>query len=118
MDLESLDASLVRIHTIDGGVVGAGFLVGECHVLTCAHVIAQALAVAETCSDPPLVSIVLDFPLVAPRTRLAPRIVFWCPVEEDGGGDMAVLELLGDPPAGARAVHFTPAQDVLSLPRS
>ncbi len=85
-------------------------------MLTCAHVIAQALALAETCGDPPLVSIVLDFPLVAPRTRLAARIVFWCPVEEDGGGDMAVLELLGDPPTGARVVHFTPAQDVWEHP--
>ncbi len=37
---ESLEASLVRIHTADGRVVGAGFLVGERHILTCAHVVA------------------------------------------------------------------------------
>ncbi len=40
---ESIDTSLVRIHTKAGGVAGAGFLVGERHILTCAHVIAQAL---------------------------------------------------------------------------
>jgi hypothetical protein len=40
---ESLEASLVRIHTTDGRVVGAGFLVGEMHILTCAHVVAGAV---------------------------------------------------------------------------
>ena len=36
---ESLDASLVRIRTTDGRVVGAGFLVGEQHILTYTHII-------------------------------------------------------------------------------
>src|SRR5258708_23619760 len=44
---ESIDTSLVRIHTKAGGVAGAGFLVGERHILTCAHVIAQALGLAD-----------------------------------------------------------------------
>ena len=109
---ESIDTSLVRIRTIGGGVVGAGFLVGKCQVLTCAHVVAQALDLPETSRDPPLAPIVLDFPLLAPRTRLAARVVFWCPVSDDGSGDIAGLELLGDPLAGAEMVHFTPAEDV------
>ena len=41
---ESLEASLVRIRTADGRVVGAGFLVGEHHILTCAHVVSVAVA--------------------------------------------------------------------------
>jgi hypothetical protein len=44
---ESIDTSLVRIHTKAGGVAGAGFLVGERYILTCAHVIAQALGLAD-----------------------------------------------------------------------
>src|SRR4249919_773474 len=39
---ELLGASLVRIRTVDGGVIGAGFLVGEQQILTCAHVVSQA----------------------------------------------------------------------------
>ena len=109
---ESIDTSLVRIRTVDGGVVGAGFLVGKCQVLTCAHVVAQALSLSDTPADPPLAPIVLDFPLLAPHTRLAAKVAFWCPVKDDGGGDIAGLELLGDPPAGAQMVHFTLAEDV------
>ncbi len=40
---ESLDASLVHIRTPEGRVGGAGFLVGEQQILTCAHVVSQAL---------------------------------------------------------------------------
>jgi hypothetical protein len=62
LNLETLEASLVRIHTIDGEVVGGGFLVEERHVLTCTHVIAQALGLTETGVDPPLVSTCWIFP--------------------------------------------------------
>jgi hypothetical protein len=40
---ELLEASLIWIHTADGHVVGAGFLVGERHLLTCAHVVDTCL---------------------------------------------------------------------------
>ena len=50
----SIDASVVRIRTVDGEVVGAGFLVGECQVLTCAHVIAGALGLTGIPTDRPL----------------------------------------------------------------
>lgn len=109
---ESIDASLVRIRAADGYVVGAGFFIGERRVLTCAHVIAQALHLDDDSSAPPLSTIVLDFPLLAPRLRLAARVILWCPIQEDGSGDIAGLELLGDPPTGAEAVRFTPAEDV------
>ena len=113
---ESMHTSLVRIRTIDGGIVGAGFLVGKCHVLTCAHVVAQALDLPEAHPDPPLTPVVLDFPLLAPHTRLAAKVVFWCPASDDGSGDIAGLELLGDPPEGAQMVRFAPAEDVWEHP--
>ena len=113
---EAMGAALVRIRTTEGGIVGAGFLVGPCQVLTCAHVVAQALDLPEAHSDPPLTLVVLDFPLLAPRTRLAARVVFWRPVSDDGGGDLAGLELLGDPPEGAQMVRFAPAEDVWEHP--
>jgi hypothetical protein len=44
---ESLEASLVRIYTTDGRVIGAGFLVSEWHIITCAHVVAGSLGLAD-----------------------------------------------------------------------
>ena len=113
---ESIDTSLVRIRTVDGGVVGAGFLVGECLVLTCAHVIAQALGLTDTPADPPLAPIVLDFPLLAPHTQLTARVVFWCPVQSDGRGDIAGLKLLDEPPNGAEAIHFASSEQTWQHP--
>jgi hypothetical protein len=41
-----LKPCIVRIQRTHGEVVGAGFLVGEKHILTCAHAVAEALGVA------------------------------------------------------------------------
>ena len=41
-----LKPCIVRIWRSTGEVVGAGFLVGEKHILTCAHVVAEALGLA------------------------------------------------------------------------
>src|SRR5438132_791978 len=88
---ESVDASLVRIRTIDGRVVGVGFLVGERHILTCAHVVAQALGLADQPSDPPQGAVSLDFPLDVPRKLFSTRVVQWCPALSDERGDLAGL---------------------------
>jgi len=109
---ESLEASLVRIRTADGRVVGAGFLVGERHILTCAHVISQALGLPDHPLDPPQGLVSLDFPLIPPRTLLTASVIQWSPPLSDGRGDIAGLELQCDPPAGAEVVHFAPAEDV------
>src|SRR6266446_6773569 len=109
---ESIDTSLVRIHTKAGGVAGAGFLVGERHILTCAHVIAQALGLSYDAHDPPSSTIGLDFPQLASHTLLTAKVVFWNPVEADDRGDIAGLELLDEPPAGSEAVHLAPADQV------
>jgi hypothetical protein len=113
---ESVEASLVRIRTAEGRVVGAGFLVGERHVLTCAHVISQALGLANAPVDPPQGRISLDFPLVAPHTLLTARVVLWRPPLSDGRGDIAGLELQDEPPVGAEVVCFALAEDVWEHP--
>jgi len=109
---ESLAASLVRIRTPDGGVVGAGFLVGERHILTCAHVVSQALDLVRTPHDAPQDVVSLDFPLLPPRTRYSASVVLWCPLLSDGRGDIAGLELHGEPPMGSEMVRFATAEDV------
>ena len=109
---ESLEASLVRIRTADSRVVGAGFLVGEHHILTCAHVVSQALGLSDSPLEPPQALVSLDFPLIPPRTLLTASVVQWCPPLSDGQGDIAALELQDDPPAAAEVVRFAPAENV------
>jgi len=109
---EPIDTSLVRIRTKAGGVAGAGFLVGERHILTCAHVIAQALGLPDDALDLPSSTVRLDFSQLAPHTQLTAEVVFWYPVQDDGRGDIAGLKLLDEPPVGAEAVHFAPARQV------
>jgi len=60
---ESLNTSLVRIRAANERVVGAGFLVGERQILTCAHVVEQALGLTDHPSDAPQGLVSLDFPL-------------------------------------------------------
>ncbi len=110
---ESLEASLVRIRTADGRVIGAGFLVGERHVLTCAHVVSQALGLSDSPLDPPQGLVSLDFPLIPPayppHRQGRPVVLLRC---SDGRGDIAGLELQRDPPVGAEVVRFASAEDV------
>ncbi len=109
---KSLEASLVRIRTANGRVVGAGFLVGEHHILTCAHIVSQALDLADSAVDPPQGVVSLDFPRITPRTLLTARLVLWCPPLPDGSGDIAGLELEREPPTGAEVVRFASAEEV------
>ncbi|MFL5624074.1 MAG: serine protease, partial [Ktedonobacteraceae bacterium] len=113
---ESLNHSLIRIWTSgndDGAVVGAGFLVGDRLVLTCAHVIAQALGFPANTLNAPQEVVWLDFPLLPQRTkRIEARVVQWQPELPDGGGDIAGLELSSNPPSDARRVHFVSAKAV------
>ena len=113
---ELLDASLVRIRTTDGRVVGAGFLVGERQVLTCAHVVSQALGLVNYPLDLPQGLVSLDFPLIPPRTLLTAKVVLWCPPLSDGRGDIAGLELQSEPPTTAEVVRFALAEDVWEHP--
>jgi hypothetical protein len=109
---ESLDASLVRIRTVDGGVIGAGFLVGERQILTCAHVVSRACNLTDHLLDVPQGVVSLDFPLISPRTLFTAKVAQWCPPLADGRGDIAGLELQSEPPAGTEVVRFAPAEDV------
>jgi len=108
----TLNAAIARIRTINGRVVGAGFLVGQRRVLTCVHVVAQALGTPKDALEAPQGAVLLDFPLVAPEQWLNARVVCWQPVRPDGSGDVAGLELLNDPPAGIRPVRLVQADDL------
>jgi len=109
---ESLEASLIRIHTPDGHVVGKGFLVGGRHILTCAHVVAGALGLADDTPEKPQAPVSLDVPRVALGQLLTAHVVLWRPPLPDGGDDIAGLELLDDPPHGAQAAPLAQVEDL------
>jgi hypothetical protein len=100
----------------DRTVVGAGFLVDERHIFTCAHVVTQALGLPEDVPEAPQAQILLDFPLVAPKKLLTAKVVYWQPREEDESGDIAVLELEADPPEGVEVVCFAETEDCWNHP--
>ncbi len=75
-----LHNSLTRILTPDGSPVGVGFLAAENLILTCAHVIEQAIGQEENAH--------FDFPLLAPGETLSGRVSF-----RDDEQDIACIEV-------------------------
>jgi len=89
-----LESSIVRIYSNSGKVVGAGFLVSPKHVLTCAHVVNDALGISRTTQEQPDLVINLDFPLLAAKQLFAAKVIFWRPVNRNEVfEDIAGLEL-------------------------
>jgi hypothetical protein len=86
----------VRIEDETGRPTGAGVLVDDHHVLTCAHVVARAPA-----PEPPRRPVTITFPAVTDRSlglaRVAPD--GWFPMTEHADVDLAVLTV-DEPPAG------------------
>jgi formylglycine-generating enzyme required for sulfatase activity len=88
--------AIVRILDAGHRPVGAGCLVRERLIVTCAHVVAEALGLPRDTAEVPTAPIALDFPFVASTTATA-RAILWWPYRQAGGGDrrhdLAVLEL-------------------------
>lgn len=106
--------SIVRIKKKNGGEVGAGFLVAKRHVLTCAHVVADALdlGVIDDETERPQGEVHLDFPLQCndPGEATADckaHVEYWQP---RAGRDIAILQLNGDPHEAARPARLTGAR--------
>jgi hypothetical protein len=101
---KQLITSTVRIFATNGAVIGAGFLVSNRHILTCAHVVAQALDLPTDTKIAPATPIHMDFPLIAPRKIFTAKVICWQPMQIDltiileNGEDIAVLELETTPP--------------------
>jgi hypothetical protein len=101
-----LELSIARIYNKNGAILGAAFLAGDRHLLTCAHVIrAAGMSVGQT--ELPSETVRLDFPLLPQEKTCFAKVCFW-----DEARDIAGLELTGDPPLGASAVRLLKAEDV------
>jgi vWA-MoxR associated protein C-terminal domain/Trypsin-like peptidase domain/vWA-MoxR associated protein middle region (VMAP-M) 1 len=102
---QAFKSSIVRIFS-GKSVIGAGFLISDRHLLTCAHVLPTALELPER-------SVEFDFPLLAPGQRVQATVVFWQP-ENPGqlGEDIAVLEVSPMTlPSGAQSVRLILADE-------
>lgn len=108
-----LESSVVRIYSSSGSLKGGGFLVSSNHILTCAHIVTQALGLSETTIKKPDVEINLDFPIVESQGRFKARVVFWRPVHStEFEKDIAGLELENAPPDGVCPVRLVTSEDL------
>ncbi len=118
MNMEkTFSASIVRLFMNgenDALVVGTGFLVGTKYVLTCAHVVAQALRISEETKDLPSNEVLcLDFPTSFSRKKLTACVINWHPPQSFSdlslvsAKDIAVLELNEVAPHDTLSTHFT-----------
>jgi WD40 repeat protein len=111
--------SVVRVLSRGGeAAAGVGFVVGDRHVLTCAHVVNSALGrdLREASEPGRTVLVEVDFPLLgdqdgAPRRRA--RLAVWRPpprADAAGGEDVAGLVLVDEAlPAGSGACRLADA---------
>jgi hypothetical protein len=96
--MQHVEPSIVRFRYPDGEVCGAGFLVSNDLVCTCAHVVAAALDQGAEAKPPEHTQVRLEFPFLQGGVATA-TIEDWTPASE---GDIAILKLTSPPPADAR----------------
>ncbi|MBW4680128.1 MAG: SUMF1/EgtB/PvdO family nonheme iron enzyme [Microcoleus vaginatus WJT46-NPBG5] len=112
-----LESSVVRIYSKSGKVVGAGFLVSSKYILTCAHVVNDALGIARNTQEQPDGVINLDFPLLAVEQRFTAKVIFWQPVNPNQKfEDIAGLELETEIPDTAQPAQLVTSEDLWGHP--
>ncbi|WP_346768445.1 trypsin-like peptidase domain-containing protein [Streptomyces sp. R301] len=124
---EALASAVVRVAGQDGAVCGAGALVAPDLVLTCAHVVSDALGRPRRAAVAAGAVVTVDFPLAGPAAagpgQRTAEVEQWIPIRPDRTGDVALLRLRDPVPGtrplpmvdpkegvwehGARAVGFT-----------
>jgi len=97
------DSWRVRILNAGGSPVGAGVLLSDGRVLSCAHVVRMALEPDDD-GDPQSRPVLLDFPGSVEGKRCTAEVLRggWAPQLLDERGDIAVLGLLDSPPGDVR----------------
>lgn len=101
---DNLERSVVRFFYRNGeNPAGTGFLISDRRILTCAHVIKDALDRDVDDSPAEGDQVQFDFPLLgligSHRNKLSGKACFWLSPD---GEDLAVIEILGELPAEAR----------------
>ncbi len=95
----------VRINKANQSVAGAGFLIADRHIMTCAHVIAYALGIPLDTQEQPEGEVNLVFAAINLKKIYKSKIVKWYPVTSNQRiRDIAVLKLIDKPPKTATPV--------------
>lgn len=115
--VQALKCAIARIYHTSGAVVGAGFLVSERQLLTCAHVVAAALSLPQNTQESPEAAIEVDFPLVAAGEKHLAQVSLWYPVNPgQSTEDIAGLEFQQPIPHAVEPVALIPSQDYWQHP--
>jgi|GEM_PF-2723867 len=114
---QAFKAAIARIYHTNGAIVGAGFLVADRYLLTCAHVVTAALGIPTETVEAPTALLELDFPLIAPGQKVKAKVVFWQPVNPTQiGEDIAGLELESAALAESQAVRLVTTEEFWNHP--
>jgi hypothetical protein len=107
LSVDDYEKAIARIFDAQGNVIGTGFLVAPGYVLTCAHVVLQAIGEAkDKFADyvgQPQELITLDFHVLATGQYIEAEVVAWMPYSLESG-DVAALRLKSSAPEGATPV--------------
>ncbi|WP_460203968.1 VMAP-C domain-containing protein, partial [Scytonema sp. NUACC21] len=105
--VDDYEKAITRIFDSKGNVVGTGFLIAPGYVLTCAHVVLQAMGIKieeyPQHVNQPQESIALDFHVLASRQTIYAKVVAWLPYNLESG-DVAALKLLTPQPKRAKPI--------------
>jgi len=105
--VDEYEQAIARIFDTKGNVIGTGFLVAPGYVLTCAHVVLQAIGVQKEkfaeYQGQPQDSITLDFHVLASGQSIQADVVAWLPYNIEKG-DVAALRLRSPAPEGATPI--------------
>jgi hypothetical protein len=96
-----LNDAIVRIYDTSGRVVGSGFLVDDNYVITCAHVINQALRKYDL--SLPTEDVTLDFPFSDHDATYKAKVIVW---QAHENFDLAGLEILSTIPSTIKPARF------------
>lgn len=94
-------AALVRFYRANTTIVGAGILVAEQYVLTCAHVLTRSNTAPESVS--------LDFPCIASGQKLTGVVIHWQPER-----DIAGIRLLEPAPTNSKPLPLRPSSNYIN----
>ncbi|MBD1213836.1 MAG: trypsin-like peptidase domain-containing protein [Dolichospermum circinale Clear-D4] len=97
-DIDIYKNAIARIYNTNNVVIGAGFLISNQYLLTCAHVVTEALDLPPETVLKPSKLIQFDFPFINREEKLNAEVDFWLPYQSYDSshqqiGDIAGLKL-------------------------
>jgi vWA-MoxR associated protein C-terminal domain/Trypsin-like peptidase domain/vWA-MoxR associated protein middle region (VMAP-M) 1 len=105
--VDDYERAIARIFDQNNEVIGTGFLIAPGYVLTCAHVVLQAIGIEKDkfadYQGQPQEYISLDFHVLASGQEIKAQVVDWLPYSLHSG-DVAALKLLMPEPIGVKPI--------------